>query len=62
MAQARHQAIAWIGQTLTNQAALLSYIDVFAYSSLFALVLVPASFLLQRVDLRSGQRRAAPSH
>jgi MFS transporter, DHA2 family, multidrug resistance protein len=63
MAQAQHQAIAWIGQTLTNQAALLSYIDVFAYLSLFALILVPASFLLQRVDLRSGQQRqAAPSH
>ncbi|HKN29565.1 MAG TPA: hypothetical protein VJY34_17445 [Roseiarcus sp.] len=42
-----------------SQAALLSYIDVFAYLSLFALVLVPASFLLQRVDLTTGQRRAA---
>lgn len=61
--EAQRQAIAWIGQTLTNQAALLSYIDVFAYLSLFALALVPASFLLQRVDLRSGQQRqAAPSH
>ncbi len=46
-AAARRQATAWIGQTLMNQAAFLAYIDVFAVLALFALLLVPASFLLQ---------------
>jgi MFS transporter, DHA2 family, multidrug resistance protein len=50
---ATHQAVAWIGRMLMNQAALLSYIDVFAALSLFALLLVPLAFLLQRVDLHS---------
>ena len=61
-AEAQRQAIAWIGQTLMNQATFLAYIDVFAALALFALLLVPASFLLQRVDLKSPQQRAAPSH
>ncbi len=60
-AEAQRQAQAWIGQTLMNQATFLAYIDVFAALALFALLLVPASFLLQRVDLRSAQR-TAPSH
>ena len=58
-ANSQRQALAWIGQTLMNQATFLAYIDVFAALSLFALMLVPASFLLQRVDPRSGQRPAA---
>ncbi len=41
---------------LMNEAALLSYIDVFAALSLFAMLLVPLAFLLQRVDLRSPRR------
>ena len=61
-AEAQRQAVAWIGQTLTSQATFLAYIDVFAVLSLFALLLVPAGFLLQRVDLRAAPRRAAPSH
>jgi MFS transporter, DHA2 family, multidrug resistance protein len=59
---AQHQAAAWIGQAVGNQAALLSYIDVFAVLSLVALLLVPAAVLLQRVDLASASRAAAPSH
>ncbi len=55
-ADASRQAIAFVGQTLTNQAAFLSYIDVFAALSLFALLLVPLAFLLQRVDLRSPRQ------
>jgi len=58
---AQHQAIAWVGQTVMNQAALLSYIGVFADLALFALLLVPLSFLLQRVDLRRAPRQA-PLH
>ena len=58
---AQHQAIAWIGQTLMNQAAFLSYIDVFAVLSLAAALLVPVAFLLQRVNLNAPPR-PAPSH
>jgi MFS transporter, DHA2 family, multidrug resistance protein len=57
---AQHQAAAWIGQTLTNQATLMSFIDVFAALSWFALLLVPAAFLLQRVNL-GGSRPSAAS-
>ena len=59
MADAQHQAIGWIGQTLADQAALMSYIDVFAALSWFALLLVPTALLLQRVDL--GAKRPAPT-
>jgi MFS transporter, DHA2 family, multidrug resistance protein len=54
--------VGWIGQTLTNQVALLSYIDVFAALSLVALLLVPVTALLQRVDFGLASRPAAPSH
>jgi MFS transporter, DHA2 family, multidrug resistance protein len=60
--EAQRQAVAWIGETLMSQATFFAYIDVFAALALFALLLVPASFLLQRVDLKSPQRKAAPSH
>ncbi len=61
-AGARHQALAWIGQTLMNQAAFLSYIDLFAALALFAAILVPMAFLLQRVDLGSPRQAEAPGH
>jgi MFS transporter, DHA2 family, multidrug resistance protein len=60
--EAQRQAMAWIGQTLLNQATFFAYIDVFGALALFALLLVPASFLLQRVDLKSAPQRGAPSH
>jgi MFS transporter, DHA2 family, multidrug resistance protein len=60
-ANAQHQAQAWIGQTLMNQAAFLSYIDVFAALALFALLLAPAAFLLQRVDLGAPRRSETPA-
>ncbi len=60
--EAQRQAVAWIGQTLLNQATFFAYIDVFGALALFALLLVPASFLLQRVDLKAAPRRGAPSH
>jgi DHA2 family multidrug resistance protein len=55
-ADAGRRAAAYIGQTLVNQAALLSYIDVFAALSLFALLMLPLALLLQRVDLRSPRQ------
>jgi DHA2 family multidrug resistance protein len=51
---AQHQAVGWLGQTLTNQAAYLSYIDVFAALAVFACLLIPVAFLLQKIDLRSA--------
>lgn len=39
----------------------MSYADVFASLSWFALLLVPAAFLLQRVNL-GGSRPAPASH
>ncbi|MBV8767660.1 MAG: DHA2 family efflux MFS transporter permease subunit [Hyphomicrobiales bacterium] len=48
---AQSRAIAWVGQTLMNQAAYLSYIDVFAALAALAALLVPVAFLLRRVDL-----------
>jgi MFS transporter, DHA2 family, multidrug resistance protein len=50
-ADSQSKAIGWVGQTIANQAAYLSYIDVFAALSLLALLLVPAAFLLRHVDL-----------
>lgn len=59
VADAQHQAVAWVGQALTDQATLLAYIDVFAALSAFALFLVPMAFLLQHVDLRGSRPPAA---
>jgi DHA2 family multidrug resistance protein len=53
---ANGRAVAWVGQTIADQVAYLSYIDVFAALSVFALGLVPVAFLLHRVDL--GRRPA----
>ena len=55
---AQSRAIAWIGETLINQAAYLSYIDVFAALAALAALLVPVAFLLKRVDLA---KRGAPA-
>ena len=55
---AQSRAVAWVGETLINQAAYLSYIDVFAALAALAMLLVPAAFLLRRVDLG---RKAAPA-
>jgi DHA2 family multidrug resistance protein len=51
---AASQALALIGQTVTQQATLLAYIDVFYGYVILAAVLVPVAFFL----LRSGQGRA----
>jgi DHA2 family multidrug resistance protein len=51
---AQRQAVGWVGQNLMNQAAYLSYIDVFACLAIFAAGLIPVAFLLQKVDLRAA--------
>jgi DHA2 family multidrug resistance protein len=61
-AEAQRQALGWIGRALTGQATLLAYIDVFAALSLFALLLVPLAFLLQRVDLKAGAGSRPAAH
>jgi DHA2 family multidrug resistance protein len=48
---AQRQAIGWIGQTISGQSALLSYIDVFWGFSMFALLMVPLALTLKRVQL-----------
>jgi MFS transporter, DHA2 family, multidrug resistance protein len=56
IADAQRRAIGWVGLTVANQAAYLSYIDVFAALGVLAFVLTPAGLLLHRVDL--GRRPA----
>ena len=55
-ADSQSRAVGWVGQTVANQAAYLSYIDVFAALGLLALVMIPVAFTLSRVDL--GRRPA----
>ncbi len=40
-----------MGQTLADQVAYLSYIDVFAALALFAICVMPLAFLLHNIDL-----------
>ena len=46
-ADAQSGALASVGQMLSDQATLLSYIDVFAALALFAALMVPLAFLLK---------------
>ena len=59
LADAQHQAIDWIGQTVLNQATLLSYIDVFWIYAVLAVGMIPLALLLRHVDL--GARGKAPA-
>jgi DHA2 family multidrug resistance protein len=47
MAEAQHQAIGLIAQTIGRQASLLAYIDVFRYSAIATALLVPLALLLR---------------
>jgi MFS transporter, DHA2 family, multidrug resistance protein len=58
---AQGRAVGYIGQMVANQAAILSYIDVFATWSLFAAVLVPLVLLIVR-PIESRQGAAAIGH
>ena len=60
LADAQHQAIDWIGQTVLNQATLLSYIDVFWIYAVLAVGMIPLALLLPQVDL--GARGAPAMH
>ena len=51
LAQAQHQAFAWIGQQVQTQAAYLAYIDVFWVLMLLALAAIPLALSLRKVKL-----------
>jgi DHA2 family multidrug resistance protein len=49
--------IAWIGQTVQQQASFLSYIDVFVVLGIIAAIIVPLALTLRSVKV--GKRQAA---
>ena len=51
IAQARQQAIQWIGEQVQQQASLLAYIDVFWILMLLALAAVPLALILRNIKL-----------
>jgi DHA2 family multidrug resistance protein len=55
---AQQHAIGFIGQLVQTQATLMSYIDVFYASALFALCMIPVALLLRPVKRQAG---AAPA-
>jgi DHA2 family multidrug resistance protein len=55
--RAAQLAVAWIGQMVGRQAALLAYIDVFWLAAVFTAVMVPLALLL----LRPVDPQAAPA-
>jgi DHA2 family multidrug resistance protein len=54
MADAKAQAIAWIGQQVQTQASFLAYIDVFHVLMLIVLCAIPLALILRNVDLKEG--------
>jgi len=51
LVQAQSQAIAWIGQQVQAQAALLAYVDVFWVLMAISLAAVPLALILRKVKL-----------
>jgi MFS transporter, DHA2 family, multidrug resistance protein len=51
LAQAQQQAVAWIGQQVQLQAALLAYIDVFWVLTLISAAAIPLALSLRKVKL-----------
>jgi DHA2 family multidrug resistance protein len=49
--QAQQQAIAWVGQQVQTQAALLAYIDVFWTLMIISLAAVPLALILRNIKL-----------
>ena len=54
LAQAQGQAMAWIGQTVQAQAALLAYVDVYWVLMLVSLAAVPLALTLRKSKLGGG--------
>ncbi len=57
--QAQGQATGLIARTLTQQAAILAYSDVFAYCAIAAFCIVPVAFLFERRTSRGASASAA---
>jgi MFS transporter, DHA2 family, multidrug resistance protein len=51
LAQARQQAVTWIGQQVQLQATLLAYIDVFWVLTLISAAAIPLALSLRKVKL-----------
>ncbi len=51
LAQAQHQATAWIGQQVQAQASFLAYMDAFWVLMVIALMAVPLALLMRNVKL-----------
>jgi DHA2 family multidrug resistance protein len=54
LVEAQNQAVAWIGQQVQAQAALLAYVDVFWVLMLLAIAAVPLALTLRNVKLGGG--------
>jgi DHA2 family multidrug resistance protein len=50
---AASQAIAWVGQTLQQQVALLAYIDVFWMLAVVGSLMIPLALIIEPIDLRA---------
>jgi DHA2 family multidrug resistance protein len=48
LAQAQHQAFAWVGQQVQSQAAFLAFADVFWTLAVFSAATVPLALILRR--------------
>jgi hypothetical protein len=59
-ASAHAAAQGLINQTLTTQAAILAYTDVFAYVAIAAFCVVPVALLFKSTKVKSDA--AAPAH
>jgi DHA2 family multidrug resistance protein len=54
--RAASQALAWVGQTLRQQADLLAFIDVFWGLAVIGLIMIPLALALRRIDLSAPAR------
>jgi DHA2 family multidrug resistance protein len=52
--QAAHQAQALLHGMVLQQAAIMSYIDIFRWTALMLMLLIPGAFLLKKVAARAG--------
>jgi DHA2 family multidrug resistance protein len=50
------QAVAWVGQTIQHQIALLAYIDVFWTLSIVGLLMIPIALSLKSISLGAAPR------
>jgi DHA2 family multidrug resistance protein len=53
---AASQAIAWVGQTLQHQVALLAYVDVFWTLAIISTIMVPVALSLRSIELNTASK------